>query len=365
MLGSNVEIKNISKFFGDFQALDNVSLQVKKGEFFSLLGPSGCGKTTLLRIIAGLEQPDSGDVLFDNKSVINIPANKREVNTIFQNYALFPHLTVFENVAFSLRLKKISETEIKERVEKLLYLVRLEEHENKKPSQLSGGQRQRVAIARALANEPKVLLLDEPVSALDAKLRQELLVELDNLHDQVGITFIYVTHDQAEAISVSDHVAVMNNGKIIQTGTPYEIYESPANNFVATFIGETNLMKAEVRETNEEFVRVFAKGIGEFECYKDKEVKKGDKILLTLRPEKIKISSKPLEGLNSFHGIVEEEIYMGYQTKYFVKLDEGYILKIYKQHVNYLLDEKIIHWKDEVFVSWNPNDSFIIEVEEN
>ncbi|MDK2885605.1 MAG: spermidine/putrescine transport system ATP-binding protein [Thermosipho sp. (in: thermotogales)] len=363
MLGSSVEIRNVDKFFGDFQALDKVNLQIKRGEFFSLLGPSGCGKTTLLRIIAGLEYPDSGDVLFDGISVVSIPANKREANTIFQNYALFPHLTVFENIAFSLRLKKMSENEIREKVEKLINLVRLEGQENKKPIQLSGGQRQRVAIARALANEPKVLLLDEPVSALDAKLRQELLLELDNLHDQVGITFIYVTHDQAEAISVSDHVAVMNNGRIVQIGTPYEIYESPADRFVATFIGETNLMKAEVVDVNDEFIRVIAKGLGEFSCYKDKEVSKGDKILLTLRPEKIKISTKPLEGINSFHGVVEEEIYMGYQTKYFVRLDEGYILKIYKQHVNYLLDEKIIHWKDEVFVTWNPNDSFIVEVE--
>ncbi|SHH15302.1 ABC transporter ATP-binding protein [Thermosipho atlanticus] len=365
MIGSKVTVKKVSKFFGSFQALKDVNLEIQKGEFFSLLGPSGCGKTTLLRIIAGLEKPDTGDVFFDEVSVINIPPHKRKVNTIFQNYALFPHLSVFENVAFSLRLKKVSESEIKERVEKLLNLVRLEEHASKKPSQLSGGQMQRVAIARALANEPNVLLLDEPVSALDAKLRQELLVELDNLHDKVGITFIYVTHDQAEAISVSDHVAVMNKGEIVQIGTPYEIYESPSNQFVASFIGETNLMKAKVIDVQEEFVRVEAQGIGEFECYKDKKVEKGDKLLITLRPEKIRISSKPLKGANSFHGIVEEEIYMGYQTKYFVKLDEGYIMKIYKQHVKYLLDESIIHWNDEVYITWDPNDSFIVEVSKN
>lgn len=362
MKGSQVIIKGINKWFDDFQVLKDINLEIKKGEFFSLLGPSGCGKTTLLRIIAGLETADNGDIMFDNKSVLHIPPHKRPVNTIFQNYALFPHLTVYENVAFSLRLKKLSENEIKERVEKLLNLVRLEEHKDKKPNQLSGGQRQRVAIARALANEPKVLLLDEPVSALDAKLRQELLIELDNLHDQVGITFIYVTHDQAEAISISDHVAVMNEGKVVQYGTPYEIYESPSDKFVASFIGETNLMKAEVKEVFNEHIKVSAPGIGEFLCYKDKEVKKGDQILLTLRPEKIKISKKAFNDKNVFHGIIEEEIYMGYQTRYFVKLDNGYILKVYKQHVNYLLDETILTWKDEVFVSWDPDDSFIVEV---
>ncbi|MBT1248171.1 MULTISPECIES: ABC transporter ATP-binding protein [unclassified Thermosipho (in: thermotogales)] len=363
MIGSTVTIKNINKSFDDFKVLKDINLEIKKGEFFSLLGPSGCGKTTLLRIIAGLEDTDTGDILFDNTSVLNIPPNKRPVNTIFQNYALFPHLTVFENIAFSMRLKKFSEIEIKEKVEKLLNLVKLEEHAMKKPHQLSGGQKQRVAIARALANEPKVLLLDEPVSALDAKLRQELLIELDNLHDQVGITFIYVTHDQAEALSISDHVAVMNEGKVVQYGTPYEIYESPANKFVATFIGETNLMKSKVIEINEEFIKVTTPGIGEFICYKDKDVSSNDNILITLRPEKIKISKKSLNGKNVFHGIIEEEIYMGYQTRYFVKLDNGYILKVYKQHINYLLDETILTWKDEVFVSWDPNDSFIVEVE--
>ncbi|ABR30435.1 spermidine/putrescine ABC transporter ATP-binding protein [Thermosipho melanesiensis] len=363
MIGSSVTIKNLNKWFDDFQVLKDINLKIKKGEFFSLLGPSGCGKTTLLRIIAGLESADSGDVLFDSESVLSMPPNRRPANTIFQNYALFPHLNVFENIAFSMRLKKMDENEIMEKVEKLLFLVKLEEHAYKKPNQLSGGQKQRVAIARALANEPKVLLLDEPVSALDAKLRQELLIELDNLHDQVGITFIYVTHDQAEALSISDHVAVMNEGRVVQYGTPYEIYESPADKFVATFIGETNLMKSKVEEVNNEFIKVTTPGIGEFVCYKDKEVNENAHILITLRPEKIKISKKPLKGENVFHGVIEEEIYMGYQTKYFVKLDEGYILKVYKQHINYLLDETILTWKDEIFVSWDPNDSYIVEVE--
>ncbi len=364
-------IKNVDKHYDDFHVLKNVSLDIRENEFFSILGPSGCGKTTLLRIIAGLEDVDSGDVLLDGKSILQLPPNKRPVNTIFQNYALFPHLTVYENIAFPLRLKKLSEREIEEKVGWLLSLVRLEEHAKKKPSQLSGGQKQRVSLARALANEPKVLLLDEPVSALDAKLRQELLIELDNLHDKIGITFVYVTHDQSEAISVSDHVAVMNNGVIVQYGTPYEIYESPANSFVATFIGESNLMKGEVTKViSESYVVVEFPSLGEIICYRDKLVKEKDWVLVTLRPEKIRIThSKPNISddliTNIVHGVVDETIYMGYQTKYFVRTDEGYILKVYKQHVSYLLDEKIIQWKDEVFLYWNPDDSYIVEVEED
>ncbi|MGC8820866.1 MAG: ABC transporter ATP-binding protein [Fervidobacterium sp.] len=369
MPGSSVSIVNVDKYYDDFHVLKNVNLEIKENEFFSLLGPSGCGKTTLLRIIAGLEEVDDGDVLLDGKSILMLPPNLRPVNTIFQNYALFPHLTVYENIAFPLRLKKLSEHEIKEKVEWLLNLVRLEEHARKKPSQLSGGQKQRVSLARALANGPKVLLLDEPVSALDAKLRQELLIELDNLHDKVGITFIYVTHDQSEAISVSDHVAVMNNGVIVQYGTPYEVYESPANSFVATFIGESNLMKGTVKkELSENYVLIEFPSLGEIVCYKDKPVRENDDVLVTLRPEKIRIThTKPQlsETLpaNVVHGIVDETIYMGYQTKYFVKTDNGYILRVYKQHVSYLLDEKIIQWKDKVFLYWNPDDSFIVEVE--
>ncbi|MDR0302988.1 MAG: spermidine/putrescine ABC transporter ATP-binding protein, partial [Treponema sp.] len=246
MKGSDVVIKGISKSFGDFRALNNVSLEIKKGEFFSLLGPSGCGKTTLLRIIAGFENPDSGELTLDGNDVLSVPPNRRQTNTVFQNYSLFPHLTVFENVAFSLRLKRASSADVKSKVNEYLHLVQLESHAHKKPNQLSGGQKQRVAIARALINEPRVLLLDEPLSALDAKLRQHMLIELDTIHDKIGITFIYVTHDQQEALSVSDRLAVMNQGDILQIGTPQEIYESPAADFVARFIGETNLFDASV-----------------------------------------------------------------------------------------------------------------------
>ena len=237
MKGSQVTISGVHKQFGDFVALDNIDFTIKQGEFFTLLGPSGCGKTTLLRILAGFEFPDEGEILFDDIDVTELPPNKRLSNTVFQNYALFPHLSVYENVAFPLRLKKLPKNEIDEKVRQYVHLVELDEHIYKKPNQLSGGQRQRVAIARALINEPKVLLLDEPLSALDAKLRSNLLVELDRLHDKIGITFIFVTHDQSEALAVSDRIAVMNHGHVLQVGTPYEIYESPATQFVAQFIG--------------------------------------------------------------------------------------------------------------------------------
>ncbi len=248
MKGSTVRVESVSKSFNSFNALQNVSLEIKKGEFFSLLGPSGCGKTTLLRIIAGFDDPSTGVVYLDNIDVIPLPANKRHVNTVFQNYALFPHLNVFENVAFPLRLKKNSDNTIRSLVSEYLDLVKLPNESNKFPSQLSGGQKQRVAIARALINQPNVLLLDEPLSALDAKLRQHMLIELDSIHDKIGITFIYVTHDQQEALSVSDRVAVMNEGKVLQIGTPFEIYESPSNSFVAKFIGETNYLEGKIIE---------------------------------------------------------------------------------------------------------------------
>ena len=251
MNGSQVTIDHVSKRFDDFVALDDINFTIKPGEFFSLLGPSGCGKTTLLRIIAGFEFPDDGVVLFDDKDITPLQPNKRLANTVFQTYALFPHLSVYENIAFPLRLKKMDKKLIDEKVRHYVHLVQLDQHINKKPNQLSGGQRQRVAIARALINDPKVLLLDEPLSALDAKLRSSLLVELDHLHDQIGITFIFVTHDQSEALAVSDRIAVMNQGNVLQIGTPYEIYEQPATQFVAQFIGETNLFESTVVQCDE------------------------------------------------------------------------------------------------------------------
>ena len=392
MKASQVTIDHVSKKFGDFVALDDINFTIKPGEFFSLLGPSGCGKTTLLRIIAGFEFPDDGAVLFDDKNIISLPPNKRPSNTVFQTYALFPHLTVYDNVAFPLKLKKVPNEEIDKKVREYVHLVQLDQHIDKKPNQLSGGQKQRVAIARALINEPKVLLLDEPLSALDAKLRANLLIDLDRLHDQIGITFIYVTHDQSEALSVSDRIAVMDHGHVLQIGTPYEIYESPATQFVAQFIGETNLFDAEVVDC---VPHKDAKGDDDYmatlsvpelgkqaplatdtaaEAALDRYMQvtdydhtdKGQKVAFTIRPEKIRITLEPPHtggrtDINVFKGIVEEPIYSGFQSKFYVKLETGKIIKVFKQHTDYMDDGPVIHWKDSVYVSWAAEDAYIVE----
>ncbi len=373
MKGSDVVVEGISKSFGDFIALNNVSLEIKKGEFFSLLGPSGCGKTTLLRIIAGFEYPDKGALTLDGSNVLSVPPNRRQTNTVFQNYALFPHLSVFENVAFSLRLKKTPNAEVKSKVDECLRLVRLEGHAHKKPNQLSGGQKQRVAIARALLNEPRVLLLDEPLSALDAKLRQHMLIELDRIHDEIGITFIYVTHDQQEALSVSDRIAVMNQGNVLQIGTPHEIYESPATDFVARFIGETNLFDADVvsaekmdREWDEYMTELEIPELGRIKVTTVDYVKPGQKVSFTIRPEKITITTdKPVTkraDINLFQGIVDEPIYSGFQTKFYVETANKTIVRVIKQHANYSDEGPAIKWKDTVFLSWSADDGYIVEV---
>jgi spermidine/putrescine transport system ATP-binding protein len=375
--GSDVIIGGVSKSFDSFEALKNVSLEIKKGEFFSLLGPSGCGKTTLLRIIAGFEYPDSGAVTFDGRDVLPLPPNRRHANTVFQNYALFPHLSVFENVAFSLRLKKASKSDVESKVNEYLRLVQLEGHAHKKPNQLSGGQKQRVAIARALINEPRVLLLDEPLSALDAKLRQHMLIELDQIHDKIGITFIYVTHDQQEALSVSDRLAVMNQGNVLQIGTPHDIYESPATDFVARFIGETNLFDAAVisvrrleqapdTETAEYMAELEIPELGRIKVTTVDKIQAGQTVSFTIRPEKIVISKdRPAtkrEDINLFQGMVDEPIYSGFQTKFYVKVMDKTIIRVIKQHANYSDEGPDIRWKDSVFLSWSANDGYIVEV---
>ena len=392
MSGSQVKIDHVSKEFGDFIALNDINFTINQGEFFTLLGPSGCGKTTLLRIIAGFENPDDGAVLFDDTNVVGLPPNKRHSNTVFQSYALFPHMTVFENVAFSLRLKKVDNATVEEKVRKYLSLVQLEEHMYKKPNQLSGGQRQRVAIARALINEPKVLLLDEPLSALDAKLRSSLLVELDRLHDKIGITFIFVTHDQSEALAVSDRIAIMNKGNVLQIGTPFEVYESPATQFVAQFIGETNLFESTVvkcegykAKTGEEYMVTLntpalgmqAQLTGDTQATKEEDknilvtdyehTDEGQKVAFTIRPEKIRITLEEpnvngRKDINVFKGVVEEPVYTGFQSKFYIKLEKtGTIVKVFKQHTNYLDDGPEIQWNDTVYISWSAEDGYIVE----
>lgn len=366
--GVSITVRNVTRAYGDFKALDNVSLQISKGEFFSLLGPSGCGKTTLLRIIAGFDSPDSGEVLFDDKDILSLPPEKRSSNMVFQTYALFPHLSVYDNIAFSLKLKKVDKQTIDSMVRKYVHLVELDEHISKKPNQLSGGQKQRVAIARALINEPDVLLLDEPLSALDAKLRQNLLVELDEIHDKVGITFIYVTHDQSEALSVSDHIAVFNQGRILQIGTPYEIYEAPATEFVARFIGETNIYPCTVKscekmkDLDEYMIRADVPALGTEVTVTDWDpAEPGSELLFTIRPEKIHITSDPVKtGENTFTGVVDEPVYSGFQSKFYVKLGNDTIVKVFKQHTTYLDDGPDIEWKDKVTVSWRAVDGYLV-----
>ena len=374
MKGSDVVIEGVCKSFGDFEVLKDVSLEIKKGEFFSLLGPSGCGKTTLLRIIAGFEYPDKGTLTLDGDDVLSLPPNRRPTNTVFQNYALFPHLTVFENIAFSPKLKKVSKAEIKNKVEEYIHLVHLEGHASKKPNQLSGGQKQRVAIARALINEPRVLLLDEPLSALDAKLRQHMLIELDRIHDEIGITFIYVTHDQQEALSVSDRLAVMNQGDILQTGTPHEIYESPATDFVARFIGETNLFDGTVinaemityEGATEYMAELDIPELGKIKVTSVDEVKVGQLVSFTIRPEKIVISKETpatkRDNINILQGMVDEPIYSGFQTKFYVKVTDKTLIRVIKQHANYSDEGPDIRWKDQVYLSWSAVDGYIVEV---
>jgi spermidine/putrescine transport system ATP-binding protein len=371
--GVEIAVDQVSRAYGTFKALDDVSVKIKKGEFFSLLGPSGCGKTTLLRIIAGFDFPDNGTVEFDGKDILPLPPDKRQSNTVFQTYALFPHLTVYENVAFPLRLRRVEKAELDRRVREYVRLVQLEEHIDKKPSMLSGGQKQRVAIARALINEPSVLLLDEPLSALDAKLRQNLLIELDVIHDKVGITFIYVTHDQSEALSVSDRIAVMNKGKILQIGTPYEIYEAPATRFVAQFIGESNIFPCKVLACepfeDEYMLTVDVPSLGGVVTVTDYDPSEiGAEVDFTVRPEKVRITSTPPKSahkyLNAYKGVVDEPVYSGFQSKFYIRLDneEKSIIKVFKQHTAFLDEGPEIEWRDTVYVSWTAADGYIVKV---
>lgn len=283
-----LSIENVSRHFGPLKAVDEVTLHIGQGEIFSLLGPSGCGKTTLLKMLAGFEKPDAGKLVLNGQDVTALPPERRPVNTVFQNYALFPHLTVWENIAFGLRIAGKKKADIQAAVERMLEMIQLSDHARKRPAQLSGGQRQRVAIARALVNEPKVLLLDEPLAALDLKLRQHMLAELQAIHAQVGTTFIYVTHDQGEALSLSRRIAVMESGRVVQVDAPLTLYEAPATSFVAGFIGDANFLDAVVEDTPAGgFIQVKIEGLGIVKVVAREGLKTGQPVRIMIRPEKL------------------------------------------------------------------------------
>ena len=324
MSDGQIILSSVTQQYGDTVAVDNISLQIEGGEFFSLLGPSGCGKTTTLRIIGGFVSPSEGEVFINSKSMHQIPPYRRPVNTVFQNYALFPHKTVAENIAFGLQMKKVSKTEISDAVEHFLNLIRLPNYGKRKPNELSGGERQRVALARALINEPSILLLDEPLSALDLKLRKQMQLELKELQRKVGITFVYVTHDQGEALALSDRIAVMNEGKILQVGSPSEIYDNPQNRFVADFIGTTNFFDGMVTELNDQYIKIQTKtdpsNILTSSFHRDMEL--NSFVTIAVRPERIDITSeKHIDSQNCINGVIQDVSYLGTTLQYTVMTD--------------------------------------------
>ncbi len=327
----DIELRNVFKFFNQEPAVNGVDLDVRQGEFFSILGPSGCGKTTILRLIAGFEQADAGKVLIQGQSMTNVPPYRRPVNTVFQSYALFNHLNVWDNIAFGLRLKKIRKPEIDRKVKEALKLVKMESLRSRFPNQLSGGQQQRVALARALVNRPSVVLLDEPLGALDLKLRKEMQVELLNLHKELGLTFIMVTHDQEEALSLSDRIAVINQGKIEQVGTPSQIYEFPRTAFVADFIGDTNLFSGEIVAVEASTIQIQTKtGLTIIvNRNEDTPIESTEPVVVSVRPEKIQLSLYPPNlPSNCFEGRLVNIMYLGTHVNYVVELINGISINV-------------------------------------
>jgi putative spermidine/putrescine transport system ATP-binding protein len=328
----DVLLSGLHKHYGDVAAVDGVDLEIRQGEFFTMLGPSGSGKTTTLRLIAGFEEPDSGRIELDGQEVTGLAPWARDVNTVFQDYALFPHMTVLQNVEYGLRIRKVAKDERRRRATEALELVRLGQHGARKPAQLSGGQRQRVALARAIVNRPRVLLLDEPLGALDLKLRQEMQVELKRIQQEVGITFIYVTHDQEEALTMSDRMAVFNDGRIEQVGAPAEVYERPASEFIAGFVGVSNLLERDGRR-------------------------------FTVRPEKIRLftDGDPTDGFRTEAGTVKDVAYAGMMTRFSVTLDGGGELQVVRQNLDSTSADVHAEVGRKVTIGWRPEHAYVIE----
>ena len=357
-----VRLVDVVKKFGDATAVDHVDLEVHDGEFFSLLGPSGCGKTTTLRMIGGFEQPTSGLIELQGQDVTWLPPYRRNVNTVFQNYALFPHLTIFENVAFGLRRKAVKDSEIKSRVTEMLQLVELPGYERRKPTQISGGQAQRVALARALINRPAVLLLDEPLGALDLKLRKQMQVELKRIQQEVGITFIYVTHDQEEAMTMSDRIAVMNRGRYEQLGDPESLYERPTTRFVAGFLGVSNLLPGAVQGTDGRYAIV---KLSDDTAVRAPSALIGgtDGVNIGVRPEKIRLRAPDEatpDGHNQLRGVIRDASYLGVSTQYQVEARGGARLTVYEQNVERATRAELWAPGEEVLLTWSPDHSFVV-----
>ena len=340
-----VELRDVVKTFRtpegtSLNAVDHVNMEIKNGEFFSMLGSSGCGKTTSLRMMAGFEWPTEGEVYIEGKAMGHIPPFQRPVNTVFQSYALFQHMTIYQNIAFGLEMERAPAAEVKNRVGRVLDMVQLNGMERRYPKQLSGGQQQRVALARALVKMPNVLLLDEPLGALDLKLRKEMQLELKAIQQKVGITFVYVTHDQEEALTMSDRIAVMSKGRVMQTGTPVEIYERPSSRFVADFIGESNFLNGNVLAVQEERAVVFIPALnGQVQGLNTGGVQTGDKVVVSIRPEKIRISEEPALAVNFFKGRVTNTTYIGSDTHVYVDVG-GLTLRVWEQNKISSLDPK-------------------------
>jgi putrescine transport system ATP-binding protein len=355
-----VRIERVTKRFGDFVAVNHVSLDIYQGEAFCLLGASGCGKTTLLRMLAGFEEPSEGRLFIDGQDMTGIPPYERPVNMMFQSYALFPHMSVEDNVAFGLKQDGVPKAERQQRVADMLKLVALDGYGKRKPQQLSGGQRQRVALARSLVKRPKLLLLDEPLGALDKKLRENTQFELINLQEKLGVTFVIVTHDQEEAMTLASRIGVMNHGRILQTGTPSDIYEYPTSKYVADFIGSVNMFEGRLIEDEPDYVRVESLELGGT-VYVDHGVSSAPdaKVWVAVRPEKVRLDrERPDQAENVFSGTVKEIAYLGDVSRYLVALDSGKLVRVTQPNTDRRDDR--VTWEERVWVSWSPGANVVV-----